>query len=433
MGLFDMGGGGSSGGSSSSSSTTKSQITGPIAPSPFETNAWDRQRAVEDWMLQSMGFQFTPDQTFAGGVPGSGQGLYKNQGYPYPGNVPPGGYTGGPLPSEQAGGGTGTGMMPPSGAPGTPGTGYPYTAPPASQTQINKKTGLPKLDKAGNPKVKGGTPYQPPPGTVYQGYGGLPPEVLGLTGKKLNKAIKKGDVIPRENIPGGVSIQPIAGGLFDTQNQISNDVDTGIANQVSSENNQLSITPEQRALIEQVYGAQRSAGQEQLDRYASQLAGARGMMVSDSPIGNELLRRKAAMEEQLGGSQAQATLGYGQFQQQFQESRRQFQSQLKQQSLLNRMAMGQQALGLGEFLLGNRYGLGPATKKSKTTGTSTGGGGGGSAAGGGGGMGGLGGFLNGAGSILKSNVGSSTTTAGGGLGSAGVGEGFSGFSGFGIG
>jgi signal peptidase I len=52
------------------------------------------------------------------------------------------------------------------------------------------------------------------------------------------------------------------------------------------------------------------------------------MRVSDSPIGNELLRQKGLLTENLGAARSQAELNYGQAQQGFDESVRQFEENL---------------------------------------------------------------------------------------------------------
>lgn len=95
----------------------------------------------------------------------------------------------------------------------------------------------------------------------------------------------------------------------------------------------------QRANLETIYGTATRRGTEELTRYGEEIAAARGMRLTDSPIADELLRQKAALTENLGAARAASELNYGQAQQAFDESVRQFQEDLRARAFQSRLAL----------------------------------------------------------------------------------------------
>ena len=101
------------------------------------------------------------------------------------------------------------------------------------------------------------------------------------------------------------------------------------------------IPPQSRALVEQQYGAALTSGEQELEQFAQDLAASRGMSVTDTPIGSEVLRERGLLGLRLGGAKAGAMLDVASSQRQFDESIRQFQEGLRQRSFLNRLSLTQ--------------------------------------------------------------------------------------------
>lgn len=99
------------------------------------------------------------------------------------------------------------------------------------------------------------------------------------------------------------------------------------------------LSTAQRASLETLYGTASRRGTEELTRYGEEIAAARGMRLTDTPIGSEILREKSRLEEGLGAARASAELDYGQRQQAFDESVRQFQAGLSSAAFQNRLAL----------------------------------------------------------------------------------------------
>src|SRR3990167_8596285 len=72
---------------------------------------------------------------------------------------------------------------------------------------------------------------------------------------------------------------------------------------------QITMSPEVRAEVANIYNAQRTKGNEELLRMGTTLAGRRGLNLYDTPIADPLLRQKAAFESELGGMESGALLG----------------------------------------------------------------------------------------------------------------------------
>lgn len=105
-------------------------------------------------------------------------------------------------------------------------------------------------------------------------------------------------------------------------------------------------------------------GQESIRRFGEEAAGARGMRLTDSPIGAEALRQSRELTEGLGAARAGAELDVGQTEALFAQSLRDFQNRLQQQALMNRLAMSATApaaFGLQQQLFAQRIAASPRT------------------------------------------------------------------------
>jgi hypothetical protein len=118
------------------------------------------------------------------------------------------------------------------------------------------------------------------------------------------------------------------------------------------------ISDEDRRMVGDTFQAQRDAGNMELNRYASEMAGARGLDVTDSPFQRELGIQKQGLETGLRGAEAASLLDVGNRQQIFGQALREFSTGLNQQALMNRMAMGQGATQSALSQMSSRYGMG---------------------------------------------------------------------------
>src|SRR3990167_5597895 len=181
---------------------------------------------------------------------------------------------------------------------------------------------------------------------------------------------------------------------------------------------QITMSPEVRAEVANIYNAQRTKGNEELLRMGTTLAGRRGLNLYDTPIADPLLRQKAAFESELGGMESGALLGLNesmrsflqgqavqreqalqsrfglqegqrQFGENFGENIRQFQTEqgrlaenqqrsflqniystqeaLAQQAFANRLQLAQQSGQLASNLSGQRLGVGTGSTTTAPT------------------------------------------------------------------
>ena len=68
--------------------------------------------------------------------------------------------------------------------------------------------------------------------------------------------------------------------------------------------NNITLSPEVQNQVNQVYDSQRSLGNEELRRSATEAAGARGLNLTDTPISDPYGRQRALFESQLRGNEA---------------------------------------------------------------------------------------------------------------------------------
>lgn len=99
------------------------------------------------------------------------------------------------------------------------------------------------------------------------------------------------------------------------------------------------LLPGQQERINTVFGRAAEEAQMGLRTFGEDLAASRGMTVSDSPIGGELLRQGEQLARGLAAAKAGAELNVGQTEQQFGEAVRQFQENLRQRAFQNRLAL----------------------------------------------------------------------------------------------
>lgn len=132
------------------------------------------------------------------------------------------------------------------------------------------------------------------------------------------------------------------------------------------------LSPEAQARVNTAFGATQSQGEEDLMRFAEQLAGQRGMRLSDSPIGGEALRQRNIFGQQLAGQKAASELDIGNTEANFDQAIRAFQAQLSQQAFMNRLSLSSASpasYGLQSQLFGERLAAAPRSMTSFGSGT----------------------------------------------------------------
>ena len=100
------------------------------------------------------------------------------------------------------------------------------------------------------------------------------------------------------------------------------------------------LSPEQEGYLQTIYGTALSRGEADLTRFAQQQASSRGMNVTDSPIGSDLLRQRRELGEGLESSRAKSALDLGSAGSEFATNLMNFRQQLQQQAFQNRLALG---------------------------------------------------------------------------------------------
>jgi hypothetical protein len=114
------------------------------------------------------------------------------------------------------------------------------------------------------------------------------------------------------------------------------------------------LTPEDLGRLDTIFARQRTLGEESITRFAEDAAAARGLRLTDTPIGQPALEQIRELGSDLGAARAQAELGLEQQRAQFAEAVRQFGTNLRASALQNRAAMA------GGFVPGFGGGGGPA-------------------------------------------------------------------------
>lgn len=130
------------------------------------------------------------------------------------------------------------------------------------------------------------------------------------------------------------------------------------------------LSPGQESLLDELFGTQLELGEEDIRRFAGELAGQRGLRLGDTPIGGEALRAEERLVRGLRGARAGAGLQFGERQQLFTQSLQEFQANLRQQAFLNRISLASTAplsLNLSGILARERIAGAPTTQRSKTS------------------------------------------------------------------
>lgn len=107
------------------------------------------------------------------------------------------------------------------------------------------------------------------------------------------------------------------------------------------------LSPQQEGFIEETFKSADTEARTGLRSFAEELAATRGLKLTDTPIGDTVLRESARLSGGLAGAKATAKLDVSQTRQAFEEGVRQFQENLRQQAFLNRLALtGRDVSGL---------------------------------------------------------------------------------------
>lgn len=131
------------------------------------------------------------------------------------------------------------------------------------------------------------------------------------------------------------------------------------------------VSPEEQTALDELFGTMKARGTQDIQRFAGDLAASRGLMTSDSPIGNEALRTQRDFLEGLTAQQIQATFNRADTSQAMNERLAAFQANLKQQAFQNRLNFaGTVPFGaqFGNTLFGQRLAAGKTIGKSNTSG-----------------------------------------------------------------
>ena len=99
------------------------------------------------------------------------------------------------------------------------------------------------------------------------------------------------------------------------------------------------LAPGQQERIEKVFARAEEEAQASLRQFGEELAGARGLRLTDTPIGAELLEQGKDLASGLAAAKARTELDVGSAQQQFDETVAQFQQNLRQRAVENRLAL----------------------------------------------------------------------------------------------
>jgi hypothetical protein len=117
------------------------------------------------------------------------------------------------------------------------------------------------------------------------------------------------------------------------------------------------ISPETKRLVGETYASQRTAGNQEIDRYATQNMAARGLNANDSPALREVGLQKQAMETGLRGAEAASLLNSAERDQLFAQAQLEMKNQLQQQTFMNKVMIGQSSGNMGLAQMSNRYSI----------------------------------------------------------------------------
>ena len=135
--------------------------------------------------------------------------------------------------------------------------------------------------------------------------------------------------------------------LAETQRQIEEKASANVLARLTGQAPVLS--PEQEAYLQTIFGTALKRGEADLMRFGENAAASRGMNVTDSPIGGDLLRQRREFGEGLESSRAKSALDLGSAGAEFSSNLAGFREQLRQQAFQNRLALGGLTPGFTPF------------------------------------------------------------------------------------
>ena len=186
-------------------------------------------------------------------------------------------------------------------------------------------------------------PQPPPPRAAEKRY-----QELGLKGQELAFEQAGYDIIT-DPVTGEITLKKRA--PTETEKQLEELTGLGLARAKEALSGEYS--PETRALVKSAYDPARERGTEDIRQFALELAGEKGLNLSDTPVGGEALRAQERLLSRLSGAEANALINVQGRQQEFALASEEFQENLRQRSLQNRLALAggsaQAGLGLGQL------------------------------------------------------------------------------------
>ena len=99
------------------------------------------------------------------------------------------------------------------------------------------------------------------------------------------------------------------------------------------------LTAADMGRLDTIFARVREEGTESIRQFAEESAAARGLSMTDTPIGHEALTQVRELESSLGSTRAQAELGLEQAKAQFSQASQQFGTNLRAAAVSNRLAM----------------------------------------------------------------------------------------------
>ena len=103
------------------------------------------------------------------------------------------------------------------------------------------------------------------------------------------------------------------------------------------------ISPQEESALNTLYGAEQSKMDEELQRFAVEQSGARGLSLNDTPLAREVLLAKGRGQTELGAARASSKLQFAEKERLFNQGLSQWRADLNQQRMANLMAAGGQA------------------------------------------------------------------------------------------
>lgn len=122
------------------------------------------------------------------------------------------------------------------------------------------------------------------------------------------------------------------------------------------------LNPEEQARLDTIYNTAKTQGEQALTQYADQMAGMRGMRVTDTPIGGEVLRQRGNLELGLQGQKAASSLDLSQAGADFNARMAEYTGNLRQQAFMNQLSLAgttPASFGLQNQLFGERLQAAP--------------------------------------------------------------------------